>query len=148
MSGDQLQLARTSVTAKLIPKEEKSASLVERVKKLGAARKAYLVVGDLRTNTQPGVTYSVYLNLPSEARPEVAAKHHVGTINFFNATIDPDKSSKTKPDRFQSFDVTSLLKALAVTDNLGDEITVAIVPDGVPVPEAKPRIGCLTLIER
>jgi hypothetical protein len=152
MSTDHLDLTATAVTAKLAPKPagkgERPPSVPDVVKGLAGDRKMYLVIRDLRTNTPPGVTYSIYLDLPADATPEVARKHFVGTFNFFNASVAPDPAKATKSDRFQSFDVTQLLKSLAAAGKLGEKVVVTVVPDELPDPQAKPRIGELTLSEQ
>jgi tyrosinase len=152
MSTEHLDLSDKAVTAKLAPtppkKGEQPVSLADVVKGLTGDRKLFLVVKDLRTNTQPGVTYSVYLDLPVGATPELTRKHYVGTINFFNASVARDPAKAAKSDRFQSFDVTKLVKTLSASGKLGEKLTVSVVPDDLPDLKSKPRIGELSLVEQ
>ncbi len=146
LTCDHLDLTSMAVTAKLAPKtakkEERPQSIPKAVGELADGHKVYLVAKKLVTNAQPGVTYKVYLDLPSNASPEVAAKYHVGTVNFFNATAAPNS------DRFESFDVTPLLKSLAKEGKLDEVVTVTVIPNGSPVTDSKPQIGELALIVR
>jgi hypothetical protein len=145
MTTDHLDLTGSAVTTRVAPKaskkDEKLQSLLKAVNGLTGEKKLYLIVRNLTTNIQPGVLYSVYLNLPPNASADVAAKHRIGTINFFNATGQ-------KSDKFVSFDITSMLKALAKAGELEDEVKVTVIPDGAPTPDSKPRIGELNIVER
>lgn len=130
-------------------KGERDPSLPEKVRGLAGDHKLYLVVTDLRTNVQPGVTYGLYLELPPNAAPEIAQMHLVGSLNFFAATVDDDPSNAGKrPDRFITFDVTSPVKALSAAGKLDESVTVTIVPDAAPASAANPLIGEIQLIEQ
>jgi hypothetical protein len=152
MAADHLELSDKPVTTKLAPKPTEkgiqSRPVSDLVKNLALDRKLYLVVRDFQTKTQPGVTYSIYVDLPSDASPEVAAKHLAGTVNFFNANVAQDSGRSVKSDRSRRFDITSILKSLSSAGTLGNDLTVTAVPNGIPDQGAKPRIGELMLIEQ
>jgi hypothetical protein len=127
---------------------EEPIPIPARVKSLGAGRRLYLILKNLRTNAQPGVVYSIYLELPSGASREVSESHHVGTINFFDAVDRDGGRGAKKRDRFVSFDVTDLAKELRSKGKLKEKPTLTIVPAGQPAAAAKPVIGEITLVEQ
>jgi hypothetical protein len=152
MGSDHITLGQKPVTVELssvpAPKGERALTLPETVRALASDRKLYLVVRDLRTNAQPGVTYSLYLDLPPRASPEAAQKHFAGNVNFFSATVTDDPAKAESSDRFVSFDVTPLLKALDADGKLKDVVTLTIIPDDTPAAAAKPWIGEVSLLEQ
>lgn len=129
-------------------KEERPPTVPDVVKTLAPGRKLFLVVKDLRTNVQPGVTYSLYLDLPDGASPQTAEAHFAGTVNFFNALVTGNPTKTSKSERFISFDVTQLVKTLSLKDKLKEKTTLTIVPDGQPVSASKPLIGEISLVEQ
>jgi hypothetical protein len=151
MTADHLVLSPRKVRCELEPvasADEKPATLASLLETLPSGKKLYVVLRDFRTNTQPGVLYNAYLNLPEKAPPELAREHAIGVVNFFNATIAADPTQATKSARFVSFDVTKLARNLASKGRLGDKAVVTLVPAGVPAADSTPVIGEVSLVEQ
>jgi tyrosinase len=151
LTADHLALSSKPVRAVLEPvseENEKPASLASLVESLPRGKKLYVVFKDFRTNLQPGVLYTAYLNLPEGAKPEVAREHAIGIINFFNATVASDPAQAPKSDRFASFDITDRAKKLSAAGKLRDKPEVTLIPAGAPAADAKPIIGEVTLVEQ
>jgi tyrosinase len=116
---------------------------------LASGRRLFLVISNYRAQTQPGVLYRIYLDLPPGATPQVAERHYVGSINFFNASgrrahFGRDAGTGNRI----SFDVTDMARQLRAEGRLGDEPHVVIVPVGRPAAEASPVIGDISLVEQ
>jgi hypothetical protein len=151
MKADHLALSSKPVRCKLEPVSdvnEKPATVASLVASLPPGKKLYVVLRDFRTNMQPGVLYTAYLNLPENAPPEIAREHAFGVVNFFNASISADPVNATKSDRFISFDITRLAKKLRSKGRLKDQAVVTLVPAGVSNADAKSIIGEITLVEQ
>jgi len=150
LTTEYVDLTSEAVIAKLAPKAakkgEKAESLVKNVKELTEGKKVFLIVRNLATNLQPGVTYSLYLDLPSQAAPEERERCYIGSLNFFNASVAQNPAEAPKSDKFVSIDVTVKLKESAKADKLKDEVTITIIPNGTPVSDSKPRIGEMSLV--
>jgi tyrosinase len=142
------------VTLEPLPEREGEVPvhLPNRVKSLEAERRLYLIVRDLRAETQPGVLYHVYLELPSGASREQLEAHHVGVLNFFHAVGHGEHGhggeARKETERFLRFDITNLVKALQSKNLLRDKPTLTIAPVGRPAADAKPVIGEITLVEQ
>jgi Protein of unknown function (DUF_B2219) len=140
----KLESVQTEKTEKTGPE----TSISQSVRSLKDDHKVYLVLRDLRTNTQPGVLYNLYLGLPSDKDANTADKHFVGSINFFNAAVAPDPAKAAQSKTFYSFDITSLLKSIEAAGDLGDTVVLTIVPAGNADSTAKPQIGEIVIIEK
>jgi hypothetical protein len=147
-----VELKDKAVTCRLAPVPEKTGGpaprLPEIARQLQPGRKLVLVVGDQRTNVQPGVIYRLYLDLPEDVAPEGREAFLVGRLNFFNATTADDPLKAPKSERFVSFDVTSVTKTLSAQGNLKSKSTVTFIPDATPAEGSRPIIGEIKLIER
>jgi hypothetical protein len=151
LTADHLALSSQRVRCTLEPvseKNEKPAAFSSVVETLAPGKKLYVILKDFRTNTQPGVLYTAYLNLPEKATPAETREHVIGVINFFNATISPDPAHASSSNRFVSFDITNLAKKLLASGRLKDNAMVTLVPRGVPDDDAKPIIGEVTIVEQ
>jgi hypothetical protein len=123
--------------------ESTSIPLTNRVKALKRGKRLYLVLKNLQANTQPGVLYNIYCDLPANA-------HKVGTINFFDA-VGHDGHNNTSPspnDKSVSFDITQVAKKLRATGLLKDKPVLTIAPSGQPDANAQPVIGEIQLVEQ
>lgn len=120
--------------------------LASRVAALAANRRFYLLLRDPHAEAQPDTLYHVYLGLAQGATPEKGSASDVGALNFYNA-VPLEAGSKNKTT-FRSFDVTALLKSLQQRNEIGDRITVTIVPSGVPAAGAKASIARIELVEQ
>jgi hypothetical protein len=147
-----VELKDKPVTCRLVPVPEKTGAeappLPEIARQLQPGRKLVLVVGDQRTNVQPGVTYRLYLDLPQDVAPEGREPFLVGPLNFFNATTADDPLKAPKSERFVSFDVTAVTKTLSAQGKLKSKSTVTFIPDATPAEGSRPIIGEIKLIER
>jgi hypothetical protein len=131
-------------------------SLATQLDALPPGRSLYLVVRGLTATEQPGVTYSVYLDLPPGAKPAGDDPRKVGILDFFNARPPgapnaPDAESPVNRDTeklFFSFDITPAVRALRQRGQLADRTTLTLIPDGAPVSAAKAVIGHLELVEQ
>jgi len=151
LAAEHLALSSKRVSCTLEPvaaANEKPATVASVVESLPPGKKLYLVFKDFRTNAQPGVLYTAYLNLPEKAPIEMAREHAIGIINFFNATVSPDPTEAKKSGRFVSFDVTKLAKKLRSNGRLKDKAVLTLVPAGVTAADSKPIIGEVTLVEQ
>ncbi|MEI9885052.1 MAG: tyrosinase family protein [Rhizomicrobium sp.] len=132
-------------TAGLESVPQKGPLLSTRLKALTADKRIYLLLDGLMADSQPGVTYSVYLNPPG-ASPNAPDKSlRVGTINFFGAVMPGGGRMKDPPK--QAFDVTDLLRGLERKGPLSDKVSVSVVPDGEADAKARPMVGSLSLAE-
>ena len=95
---------------------------------------AYLKLLDVRAQSDPGVTYNVYLNLPSKTPPSgVKSPYYVGTFSFFNAP--PGRSTNL------AFNITPHVERLITRRELETDVRLTITPSGEPDPDAAPQIG-------
>jgi hypothetical protein len=101
-------------------------------------RRLHLVVRGLRAETQPGVLYHLYLDLPPGTKPSGDDPRYLGSINFFNAHAG-------QPALF-SFDVTDVVRNLRERRLLRPETTITIIP--MDTPEASVVIGAIELVEQ
>jgi tyrosinase len=108
-------------------------------------KQIYLAVDRLTTDEQPRTGYNVYLELPKNASPQVAAGHYVGSINFFHA--HPAAKTHDAHALGYVFDVTELAASLAVKDRLSRTPALTVVPTGSSVKGSEPAIGSFRLIE-
>jgi tyrosinase len=101
----------------------------------------YLVIRDLQINAQPGVIYSLYLDVSESASDETLQAHKVGDLNFFQAMPGMEMN---EPNRFVSYDITELAKMLG-TSVLGGGISLTVIPSGEPAAGSEPVIGSITI---
>jgi hypothetical protein len=131
-------------------------SLAAHLAALPPGRSLYLLVRGLTATEQPGVLYSLYLDLPAGARPAENDPRQVGILQFYNArppgaANGPDAESPVNTDAekvFFSFDVTAAAQALQRHRQLTERTTLTLIPDGAPVPGAKVVVGHLDLVEQ
>ncbi|HEV3298202.1 MAG TPA: hypothetical protein VG055_01080 [Planctomycetaceae bacterium] len=127
---------------------EKTASFRAVINSLADGKRLYLLLRDFRANAQPGVLYSVYLDLPHNPSREMEKQHFVGIVNFFNARAIPNPPRLQKSRHFVSFDITRLVKGLAAAGTLEHKPVVTIVPAGTPANDSKPVIGEISIVEQ
>ncbi len=120
--------------------------IINRVRTLRPDRRLYLVLRNLQTQIQPGVVYQVFLELPAAASAASARNFLVGTINFFGA--EAHEHGAAAQNRFFSFDITQLARALVTRNRLSANPSVTIAPAGQPAADASPVIGEITLEEQ
>lgn len=107
---------------------------------LAGAGRLYLVIDDVRANSDPGVVFRVYINLPRQARAAEAAMHEVGVLNFFEATHHMPGMARNMAGIRVSFPVEHPARAQ------GGTLVVTIIPDGTPLPKSNPRVGRISLM--
>jgi tyrosinase len=101
----------------------------------------YLVIRDLQINAQPGVIYSLYLDVSEGASDEALQTHKIGDLNFFNAMPGMEMN---EPNRFVSYDITELVKQLGTSASSGS-VSLTIIPSGKPAAGSEPVIGSITI---
>ncbi len=121
-----------------------------------AGHRRYLLLRGLTASAQPGVTYSVYLDLPAGVTPTANDPRWLGTVNFFaarppGAPPGPDAPSPRNHDEerlFFSFDLTDTLAALRRGGLLLPHTTVTFIPDGRPQHGARVVVGRLEIVDQ
>ncbi|HEX5234719.1 MAG TPA: tyrosinase family protein [Silvibacterium sp.] len=101
----------------------------------------YLVIRDLQVNVQPGIVYSLYLDISGSASDETLQAHKVGDLNFFQAMPGMEMN---EPNRFVSYDITELANRLG-TSAFGNGVSLTIIPSGEPAAGSEPVIGSITI---
>ncbi|MDQ3722655.1 MAG: tyrosinase family protein [Actinomycetota bacterium] len=111
----------------------------------GAAKPArvYLAVEGIEGDTQPGITYSVYVNLPDDDDPDADPEtFYVGNLSFFGI----ERVGKVDSDRpgghglRHSFDITDIVEELDELDRWNpDEVKVTFSPVGQPTAGRRSR---------
>jgi hypothetical protein len=119
--------------------------LAERAMNLSPSRRAYLVLRGLKSESQPGVLYNVYLNLPQGLAASGVNAHHAGTLNFFDSVQHLHTGSNE--GKFVSFDVTEVLRDLQSRQLLAATPTVTMAPVGRPIAEARSVVSEIVIIE-
>jgi hypothetical protein len=102
----------------------KGPSVASRAESLSRGSRLFLVIGGLRADRDPGVTYDVYLDLPARATAAQRTRHYAGNVHFYSA------------DPHFSFDITDLARALRKAGALREATTLTFVPDGKAVGSA------------
>jgi len=113
--------------------------------------RALLVLAKLHAWQQPGVLYHVYVsNQPDGPRD---AGHYAGAINFFDAQFHAhgggSRLDEALGENFQSFDVTSVLQAIAARPHgseASERLYVSFVPGGTPLAGADPMVAKIELV--
>lgn len=124
-------------------------TLASRLLTLAPRRRIYLVLRNLSVAEQPGVLYHLYLDLPPDAKPGRDDLHHIGALNFFNASESGGFGAPVAKDsRFYSYDITNILRNLQSRGLLSDQTTLTITPSGIPAASAKPTIGRIEIVEQ
>lgn len=148
--GIALGLKATRVTLDPVPSVR---SVAAKVGQLAPGRKIQLLISGLSANTQPGVLYVLYLDLPENPTQQQLDDHRIGTFSFFGISHSKEHvgasghaPASAKRERFISFEVTGKIRALGVNNALGAKPTVTVIPGGDPVATAKPVIGKLELV--
>jgi tyrosinase len=101
----------------------------------------YLVIRDLQINAQPGVIYTIYLNVSENASVENLQAHKVGYLNFFHVMPGMEMND---PSRFVSYDISELMKGLDMSVSSAG-VSLTIVPSGEPAGASEPVIGSITI---
>ncbi|MBV8953141.1 MAG: tyrosinase family protein [Solirubrobacterales bacterium] len=105
-------------------------------------RHIYLNVEDIEGERNPGVVYGIYLNLPADAPPEVAARHHASNVSFFGIERARNPRGDEQPHNLRvSVDITELAHELEAAGEWSDErVQVTFRPLGL-VPEDQPELA-------
>ncbi|HVT16093.1 MAG TPA: hypothetical protein VHQ90_07950 [Thermoanaerobaculia bacterium] len=140
----------------VVPLASAGKSLAAQLDAMPPGHSLYLLVRGLTAEEAPGVLYSVYLDLPAGITPSENDPRRVGIIDFYNARRPgaanaSDAASPVNTDAekvFFSFDITPVVRELRRRGQLAERKTLTLIPEGVPIPTAKPRIGHLELVEQ
>jgi tyrosinase len=136
-SANAISLAPRPVRIPLAKAQRAAAAATPRT--TGGPATYFVVVQGLQADTQPGVLYNLYLNLPDAASDATSASHLIGSINFFGAM------SHAMRNRFVSFDITPLVQRLGTAAVSGD-LHVTVAPAGTPQGEAQPTLASLRIV--
>ena len=128
-----------------VPLEMPAGTLESRIAAMGDGKQLYLVLRDPETDSQPGVLYHLYLDLPEGATPGKDDIHYVGSLNFFGVERAAGEAAR---EGFRSFEITALVKGLAKRQTLTKQTSVTIIPFGTPVPDSHPRIRLIEIVEQ
>jgi hypothetical protein len=144
-----LTLGSRSATTPLAPLGGDGASLATYLEALAPGRSLYLVARGLTSAEPPGVTYTVYLDLPAGATPTANDPRRIGSLNFYNAG-DPAAPIPRGIEPFYSFDLTAVARALRSQGQgqLAGRTTVTLIPQGAPNPKAEAVVGRFELVEQ
>ncbi len=104
--------------------------------------RVYLTVQEIEGDTDPGTVYGIYLNLPPQSTPEVAAGHYAGSVSFFGiAKAGSPRGDEPPHSMSVSHDITELTEDLRAQGQWdGEHATVTFQPTGL-VPEDKPELA-------
>jgi tyrosinase len=141
-------LGAAPTTSSLQPKTTGGAAipLPGRASGLSSTRRAYLVLRNLKSESQPGVLYNIYVSLPRGVAPTGRNAHHAGTVNFFDSVQHLHTGGNES--KFVSFDITEVLRDLQSRQLLTATPTVTFAPVGQPAAEAKPVVGEISVVEQ
>jgi len=145
MLSGPVTLGRGPVRVQL--KAERRTNLFQHVETLKPEEQIFMVLRDLRAESQPGVLYHMYLDVPEGGKAEAARNHFVGVVNFFASMHEGVGGGPTT--RFVSFEISRVLAKLKADGISADtETSVTIVPSGEPSAEAKPIIGQIAILKQ
>jgi tyrosinase len=101
----------------------------------------YLSVEDIDAERNPGTVYGIYVNLPEDASPEVAERHHAGNVSFFGveAARKPAGDAPAHSLRVTT-EITELVHELTARGEWdGQHVTVTFRPFGLIPPDDAER---------
>ncbi|MFF0817914.1 tyrosinase family protein [Rhodococcus sp. NPDC003318] len=96
--------------------------------------RVFLDIEDVSAPRAPGVTYSVYADIP-DGDPATDDDHFVGTASFFGIEEVDSRDSEHAGMRLR-FDITDLHRRLVETGRWSDRVSVTFVPDFVEPPDS------------
>ena len=153
--GVRLETAATQVTLNPTPAVGAAAAAVSaRVASVAPEKRIYLLASQLSAKAQPGVLYSLYLDLPANPTPQQLEDHYVGMINFFGIAHSggghgqpaPHARAASAKSKFVSFEVSGKVRALGKNRILKDKPVLTIIAEGQPAAAAEPVIGKIELV--
>jgi hypothetical protein len=134
--GGPIHLGARPTLVRLLPPAE-APGIAERIRTLPSSYQVYLILQDVNTNTPPSITYNVFLGLPDAAAPSGSTDpHYVGTLNFFDSN----------PFRSAVFNVTDKIRMFGAAGDLGNRLTVTIIPAGPPESRAEATVNNIRLV--
>ena len=105
----------------------------------GAPRRVYLNVEDIEAEQNPGTVYGIYVNLPEDAPPDVAALHYAGNVSFFGIERARDPRGDEHGHGMRvAMEITDLVRDLRETGDWDDETLdvvfkpIELIPPEVP----------------
>jgi tyrosinase len=115
-SGEGVVLAGEAVSVSLGVAESERLTVDDALQVRPEGR-IYLSIDDLRADSNPGVVYGVYLDLPPDAPAEARHGYHVGNIAPFGIehANDPDTGHEGDSGFRHVFDITDRVRALQHT---------------------------------
>ena len=102
-------------------------------------RRVYLNVEDIEAEQNPGTVYGIYVNLPEDAPPDVAALHYAGNVSFFGIERARDPRGDEHGHGMRvAMEITDLVRDLRETGDWDDETLdvvfkpIELIPPEVP----------------
>ena len=101
-------------------------------------QRVYVNVEGIQGEENPGVSYAVYVNLPDDADPGTADRHHVGNVSFFGIELARDVGGDPRGGHGlrYAFDITDLVRDAPGAGPLGSERGEDHVRAAAPAPAA------------
>jgi hypothetical protein len=109
--------------------------LTERVAAGDPIERVYLDLADIEGETNPGIVYGVYLNLPADAAEDAREDHLAGVVSFFGVELTTPQGAAASDEAAHamrySFDVTALVDRLRARGTWApDRVRVSLQPLG------------------
>ena len=102
-----------------------------------------LLIKGIRSAAPVGTVFGVYLNLPQNAKPEESLPYRVAQIHFFETGHE---GHDTESPKFYRFDITDAVRALAAKKQLGNDLSVTLIPRGEVPADARPVVGEIIVV--
>jgi hypothetical protein len=144
-SSGPIRLEHLPVRVALRSPRGKKEKLSEQLLHLASRRRIYLLVRGLRCESQPGVTYHLYLDLLEGISPSADDLRRVGTVNFFSASSS-GRAVSDESESWRSFEVTALIEKLASRGLLSEATSITIAVFQEPEANSSPSIGSVALV--
>jgi tyrosinase len=136
-----VRLTGTALRAPVTVDERSTAGLRAQASAGHQQLRAFLDIDDIEAEQDPGIVYSIYVNLPAQPTPEDLASHHVGNISLFGVA----RSRNPRGDEHAhglhvSMEITPVLDELASAGTWkdGTQLEVTFLPQSLESPEGAP----------
>ncbi len=136
-SAEPVQLVGTAARVSVPIDERARADLLADTD--AAPRRVYLNVEDIEAEQNPGTVYGIYVNLPEDAPPDVAALHYAGNVSFFGIERARDPRGDEHGHGMRvAMEITDLVRDLRETGDWDDEnldvvfLPIELIPPEVP----------------
>lgn len=122
------------------------AQLAKHLDALPPHAKVTLALRELSSDEAPGTQFRVYLELAEGRAPtDETDPHEIGRFALFN---EVRAGREEAPTSSRTYDVTATVRTLQALGLFKDPVTISIVPQRPPAPNAKAVIGEIELLIR